>query len=646
MAIRLLGNTSGAAATLLLVGLFAASALQADPGVDGFEGPEPPVAFGLLPDARLDTNSVDHVDYDILIRLEPPRHYLEGTTRIVFRSRVSRLGQLDLVLYNDTLRILSVMHGTQELPWNYNPSTWVLSVGLSETLGPGDEDTVAVEYSGYITPALSSSLNNYCRLDAALGFSILPYVWYPAPYDHYFAGRRDDKFTCRTAVTVPRSWRAVGVGALSDSGSTDSLETYTWQTARPVRAAVFAVARYLLSSRVFDGLTVRYYDFDTSSAATTFQAVRSILNYLTRSFGPCSLEKLAYAENYQVYGAAAHSVVMMPLPYRLFGFVHETAHQWWGASLTLRYAAEVWLNEGFASYSEVLFQEDSLGPYVRWAELDTMARRYRNVPQTQDRPIIPAPTGSNYYFTIVYNKGAWVLHMLRWVLGDSAFFRAMNTYATTNRDSSVTVAAFREVAEQVGGEVLDWFFDEWLYHAGYPKYHLSWSTAPAGDSFRVITSLAQTNGASAPDCFQTPLPVRLSVPGPDTTIVIRPIANPQVDTFLVGGNPSGLTVDPDDWILDSSYVVHTGLEESEMSEVTGGKRLPSIIRGVLETSRQLTAYSSQPEFDLLDICGRKVMELQPGPNDVSRLAPGVYFIRGQAIEDNGPGKACRIVIQR
>jgi len=164
---------------------------------------------------------------------------------------------------------------------------------------------------------------------------------------------------------------------------------------------------------------------------------------------------------------------------------------------------------------------------------------------------------------------------------------------------------------------------------------------PAGDSFRVITGLAQTNGINAPDCFRTPLLVRLSVPGPDTTLVIRPVANPQVDTFTVGGNPSGLTVDPDDWILDSSYVVHTGIEEDERSGASGEKKLPSVIRGVLLLPRSLDSSTSAC---LLDVSGRKLLDLHPGSNDLSRIAPGVYFVAER--RTGGQPSAMRVVVAR
>jgi len=253
-----------------------------------------------------------------------------------------------------------------------------------------------------------------------------------------------------------------------------------------------------------------------------------------------------------------------------------------------------------------------------------MARRYRNVPRAQDRPIVPAPTGSNYHFTIVYNKGAWVLHMLRWVLGDSTFFQALGEHSQQGRDSSVTVAGFAAVAEQVSGTELDWFFDEWLYHIGYPKYHLDWSATPAGDSVRVVLGVSQVNGSGAPYLFRTPLPVKLNIPGPDTTLVVRPAANPQVDTFTVAGYPTGLAIDPDDWVLDSSYVTHAGVVEPSGPGVRPSVFEATVVRGTLPLPRGASTSSSLSL--LLDAAGRKVLDLKPGANDVSRLVPGVYFV--------------------
>lgn len=273
-----------------------------------------------------------------------------------------------------------------------------------------------------------------------------------------------------------------------------------------------------------------------------------------------------------------------------------------------------------------------------------MARRYRSVSRDQDRPIVPAPTGSNYYFTIVYNKGAWVLHTLRWVLGDAVFFAALDHYALCGQDSSVTVAGFRGAVEDISGLSLGWFFDEWLYRIGYPKYRLDWSVTPAGDSFRLVTRLAQANGAGAPYVFRTPVPVFADGTSADTTVTIEPLANPQVDTFTVAERPVRLIVDPDDWILDSSYVTTVAVAEQTRPTANGSRLTASLVRGVLTLPQ---SRAPRPAPLLVNAVGRSVLALKPGLNDVSRFAPGVYFVmtrgsRGQGFE----GSSVRIVIAK
>jgi len=607
-----------------------------------FEWPEPPVAFGRVPTGRLDTATVDYLDYDVSLRLTPNRHYLEGTARVVFRSRVNGLSHVDFVLYNDTLRILRVASRGLPLEYDYNPSTWTLTVRLSDTLAAGEEDTVEIDYSGYITPALSSALNNYCRLDATIGFSILPYVWYPAPYDYSYGGRRDERAQYRTILIVPPGWHAIGCETRLDSTGTDTSRTYVWQTARPTVAAAFAAGTFRLSWRDLAGLPARYYDFDTSSARSVFAAAGSALGYLNRKFGRCTLEQLNYVENLQVYGSANRGLIMSPLPYQLSGIVHETSHQWWGVAVMPRLRAEIWLNEGFASYCEVLVQEDSLGLVVRRAELDTMARRYLNVPRGEDRPIIPAPTGSNYYFTIVYNKGAWVLHMLRWVLGDSAFFRAMNTYATSNRDSSVTVDVFRQVAEQVSGRALDWFFDEWLYDVGAPRYAgVWWSDSLGPGNHRLTVAVRQLDSLFT-------MPVQLSMfagaARQDTWLWVSRTAD--TAQFLRATRTDSIRLDYDDWILDRGMLV-TGAAEIARNPQPAAPG-PFIVRGVL-TIPQPAIRNPYSAIALLDISGRKVLDLHPGANDVGRLAPGVYFVRqASGVERNASSveRVYKVVVTR
>ncbi len=367
--------------------------------------------------ARADTGEVDFRDYDLRVRLHPARHFLEEAAAVVFRSRVPQLSEVGFVLYDDTLAIRSVTCGRDTLSWTYNDTLWVLHIRLRDTLGLGEEDTLRIVYSGYITPELSRSLDYACLLDSNLAFcTYAPFVWYPAPYDYFYSSRVDERASGTVRLTVPKGYLAVSSGALIDSVATDTTLTFAWSTANPVVEFNFACAPYAMASRPYAGIALRYYDFDTTGAGYTFTATRSVLNFFSRAFTQYDYEKLAFANQYQPYGYGGYTLVIMPLPGDLSFLAHETAHEWWGHVVGLRFLEEVWLNEGFASYSDALFQEDSLGRQELRYQMDSWGSWYLSIPPSEDEPIVPAPWSSNHYYEIVYLKGAWVLHMLRGVV--------------------------------------------------------------------------------------------------------------------------------------------------------------------------------------------------------------------------------------
>jgi Peptidase family M1 domain len=592
--------------------------------VAAFELDEPPSVTGFAPSPfPQDTGMVDHERCEIDIRLSPSRHFLQARTLVAFRSLVAGLGRVQFVIYDDTLRISSVTSGTDTLGFSYDPGTKTLTVQLADTLGQGERDTVVVDYSGYITSAMGS----YCRLDNTVGFSMLPYAWYPAAYDLYYSSRRDDFSTWRLTLTVPRNWRGLSCGVLLDSTFTDSTATYVWQPTRGYVAVSFGAGPYQMATREWGGLQLRYYDSDTLAAVTQYGIVGTVLDYLTRTFGQVTLDKLAFFDHRASFGAAHPSLVMMPLPNQLYPMAHEVGHHWWGISVTRRYDSETWLNEGFATYMSALLYEDSLGVAARDEALDTMAARYLAIPSTQDRAIVPAPWTSPHCTTILYSKGAWVLHMLRGVLGDSAFSQGMKTYAQTFRDSVVVIDDFRHVMEQAGGRALDWFFNEWLYWTGAPSYEYWWSAESLGpDRFRVTTGIEQRGAL-----FTMPVQVSAFSAGVPRDTWAWVDGGADTVRFEVAARPDSVVLDREDWILNRATQLVGTAEESP----DAGRRLPAatIVRGVLYyaglgTRTELPGGNSvMSRAGLLDAAGRKVLDLHPGANDVHSLAPGVYFVR-------------------
>jgi len=274
-------------------------------------------------------------------------------------------------------------------------------------------------------------------------------------------------------------------------------------------------------------------------------------------------------------------------------------------------------------------------------------RTYFSQHRSRDFPIYNPPPAEIYNTGIIYNKGSWVLRMLQFVEGDTAwenpgiFFQALRAYGDSFRYGTASTADFQRINEQFSGQDLDWFFNEWVYDRGFPKYTITWNKQPLGDSWLVSATLSQHNDTNSARVFHNPYPIRFNCGSESTLVVFHPQDTVALDTFVLAAEPLSVTPDPDNWVLDSSFV--TGIEETPNAGVRTTSIGPTLVRGVLllgDSPRTGTV----PKAILLDISGRKVLDLHPGPNDVSRLAPGVYFVRSTA--DVRHASTSRVVVTR
>jgi len=210
-------------------------------------------------------------------------------------------------------------------------------------------------------------------------------------------------------------------------------------------------------------------------------------------------------------------------------------------------------------------------------------------------------------------------------------FRALRAYGDSFKYGTASTADFQRINEHFYGRNLDWFFNEWVYARGYPKYTITWNKQQVGANWQVIATLAQHNDTNSLRLFHMPYPVRFNCTGESVLVVFHPQDTVALDTFVLAAEPLSVTPDPDNWVLDSCHVA-AGIEEMPNAELRTTNVEPSIVRGVLLLP-PLGTRSELPERNsvmsraaLVDAIGRKVLDLRPGPNDVSRLAPGVYFV--------------------
>jgi aminopeptidase N len=227
---------------------------------------------------------------------------------------------------------------------------------------------------------------------------------------------------------------------------------------------------------------------------------------------------------------------------------HEIAHQWFGDSVTESDWHHLWLSEGFATYFGALFYEHADGR-ARFLEVMRDAReRYMNDADAVARPVID-PSVTDLFKLLNrnnYEKGAWVLHMLRHLVGDEKFFEGVRDYYRHNRDRNALTDDFRRASELRSGRQLEWFFDEWLREPGFPAYEAAWHWDERSKSLRLRVRQTQKG---AP--FRMPLDVEFRVGDEVRRQTIEVKGREESFDFKLDARPGSVALDPDEWVLKS-----------------------------------------------------------------------------------------------
>jgi aminopeptidase N len=314
-----------------------------------------------------------------------------------------------------------------------------------------------------------------------------------------------------------------------------------------------------------DTIPIEVWAYPEDSAfadSVPFRCATEIVETLQHLIGPFPYEKLAHVESSTRYGGMENSSAIF---YAEQAYVsrrigegvvrHETAHQWFGDAVTERDFHHLWLSEGFASYYDLVVGATLDGDSVytngmRDAAVAVMSSR------VVDRPILDtAVTALTQLLNEnSYQKGAWVLHMLRGYIGPPAFFAGIRDYYRTYRDSSVLSDDFRRVMERASGKRLDWFFDQWLRQPGYPRLDVVWSYDSTARE--AVVSVVQGQPA-AWGAFRLPgvvLEFPMASGEPERRAVEVAATREQVLRVPLPGPPTGLRVDPDGTLLLAATV--------------------------------------------------------------------------------------------
>jgi len=474
-------------------------------------------------------------------------------------------------------------------------------------------------------------------------------------------------------LTVPDSFQTCANGLLDSVTSGAGTKTYWWNHPYSIAtylivfsASRFAIWQHDIPLQTGDTLPSIYFMWPEDSAVSlvNFSRIPDMVTYFSDSvrFGPYPFDKYGMVPGYTGFpwgGMENQTMTMIHTSWLRsgdpIGMAHELSHMWWGDMVTCVDFANVWLNEGFATWAECLYNGHMNGRSSFNSYITGKANSYFSQHRSRDFPLYNPPAADIYNYGVIYCKGSWIMRMLQFVEGDTTwetpgiFYQALRAYGDSFKYGTASTADFQRINEQFSGQDLDWFFDEWVYDRGYPKYTITWDKQPLGDSWQVTAMLAQHNDASSARLFHMPYPIRFNCGSESALVVFRPQDTVALDTFVLAAEPLSMTPDPDNWVLDSSFV--TGIQEMPSDEVRMTNAGPSIVRGVLFLPRDMTELPGNsdrvPRPALLDISGRKVLDLLPGANDVSQLAPGIYFVRqSSGMEDQTSCVVTKVLIAR
>ncbi|GMR14308.1 MAG: M1 family metallopeptidase [Gemmatimonadota bacterium] len=528
------------------------------------------MGLGSVPPPPAAVLGIDVLAYDVELSLEHSESFFQGRVSIRLALQDPRPEELPLDLSG--LEVESVRIDGTDTPFRRNGGT--LSVAIPPSAEVGEELVVEVLYGG--SPIDGLILRNNARGVRSAFVDNWPdraRLWLPS-IDH-----PSDKATVGFTVHAPSAWsvvangRMVGTPSPTDSealGGAGDRRTWRWETGVPVStynmvigASEFAIRSVGTAACGRAPATVRddgcvdvsywVYPADTSFAEELFARAPEMVDFFAELIGPFPFEKLANVQSATRFGgmenasAIFYSEEAIARGTMAEGTVsHEIAHQWFGDSVTEAEWSNLWLSEGFATYFGALFFEYADGSDEFRRRMEESRRTYVSSDDV-GQPIVRA---ENNLMDLLnrnnYQKGAWVLHMLRSVLGDEDFFAGIREYFGRHAGDVILTADFQRAMEDVSGQDLEWFFRQWVYEPGYPRLAISTAWIPGTGELEI--RIRQEQPQSWPT-FRFAADVEFELPGRLLRASVDVRDRDQTVRITLPQGPTGITFDPDGWIL-------------------------------------------------------------------------------------------------
>ena len=496
----------------------------------------------------------DALYYDLSLSIDPVLETVEGEVDAIVRVVSGTLTTLEFNLYDNMVVSGCSVSGSPATFWQ---AADILTIDLDGSYGVGAEIPVSIAYEGTPAPSAGAfSFDHHAGLDLVWSLSE-PFgarTWWPCKD---FSHDKPDSMDIR--LNVPDDMIAASNGLLRATiDENDGTTTYWWHEGYPIATYLVSLAVYAYETysdyyyySPSDSMEIRHFVYPDhmSRVEATYGLVPGMMAIYSDLYGeyPFLDEKYGHAE-FGWPGGMEHQTMTSLGGWSEYLIAHELAHMWWGDMITCNDFHHIWLNEGFATYSEALYTEAVYG--VEAYKEDMHNARYLGagtiyVPDLSDWNRI-------FHGGLSYNKGSWILHMLRRVTGDDTFFDILKAYYQDTRYQygSATTEEFRDICEDVSGLDLDGFFEQWIYGEYYPVYSYSWEAGPDGDGYVIDLTISQSQSGTF---FEMPIDIEVVTGGGSEVFVVQNTEQSQQFELHTVAEPLDLLLDPDEWILKLAY---------------------------------------------------------------------------------------------